>query len=52
MKGGAIEAMPNSTEIKPFAISMLVEPDGTIQTMGSYDKIAVKEFINFGCLYP
>jgi hypothetical protein len=51
-KGGAIEAMPNSSELKPFSLSFLVEPDGVVQYMGSYDKLALKEVINFGCIYP
>jgi hypothetical protein len=26
--GGGIEAVPNATNLKPFAVSFLIEPDG------------------------
>jgi hypothetical protein len=43
--------MPNAPAI-PFSVSLLIEPDGHILTIGSYDKIPVRPLVNGGCVYP
>jgi hypothetical protein len=31
---------------------MLIEPDGQMQLLGTYDKIALRPQVNGGCIYP
>ena len=51
--GGVIEAMPTSaSEIHSPSISFLIEPDGKVNIIGSYDRIDGKEMINAGCFFP
>ena len=40
MKGGVIEAVPtsNNNEMTSINISFLIEPDGGVVLIGSYDK--------------
>lgn len=52
--GGVIEAAPNclSNLMASPSISFLVEPNGEIQLLASFDKFAAKEYINGGCFFP
>jgi hypothetical protein len=52
--GGVIEATPNclSNLMASPSISFLVEPNGEIQLLASFDKFAAKEYINGGCFFP
>ena len=52
-RGGVIEAMPStSVDTHSPSVSFLIEPDGKIQVIGSYDRFNGKEFLNAGCFYP
>lgn len=51
--GGVIEAMPSAfSEIHSPSVSFLIEPDGKIQVLGSYERFNGKDFVNAGCFYP
>ena len=52
--GGVIEAAPlcPAAQVASPSISFLIEPDGTIQILGSYDKFAASDFVNAGCFFP
>ena len=53
-KGGIIEGMPNCLQSsqRSSAIFFLIEPSGAMQLLGSYDKIAAKEFVNIAAIFP
>lgn len=54
MKGGVIEAIPtsNSNEMTSINISFLIEPDGTVSLVGSYDKFFGIKFLCSGYFFP
>ena len=54
-RGGVIEAAPPMCQINQLhspSVSFMIEPDGNIQLVGSFDKFAGSEFINCGCFFP
>lgn len=52
--GGVIEAQPNcsASSISSPSFSFLIEPNGNIELIGSFDRFAVRPFVNGGCSYP
>jgi hypothetical protein len=54
MKGGVIEAVPtsNNSEMTSISISFLIEPDGAITLVGSYDKFFGIKFLSSGYFFP
>lgn len=53
--GGVIEAAPPLCQLNQLqspTVSFLIEPDGKIELVGSYDKFAGSEFVNAGCFSP
>lgn len=52
--GGVIEAQPNcpNSAINSPSVSFLIEPDGKIEVIGSFDRFSARPFINGGCVYP
>lgn len=52
--GGVIEAAPmcQSSQVQSPSVSFLIEPNGQIQVVGSYDKFAASDFVNAGCFFP
>ena len=54
MKGGVIEAVPtsNNSEMTSISISFLIEPDGEITLVGSYDKFFGIKFLASGYFFP
>lgn len=52
--GGIIEAAPTclSHQMASPSISFLIEPDGVVQVIGSYDKFSAKQYVNAGCFFP
>jgi hypothetical protein len=34
------------------SVSFVIEPDGKVELIGSYDKFAAREYQNAGCLFP
>jgi len=52
--GGVIEAQPNctSSSISSPSVSFMIEPNGNIEVIGSFDRFSVRPFINGGCSYP
>ena len=54
MKGGVIEAVPtsNNNEMTSINISFLIEPDGGIVLVGSYDKFFGIKFCCSGYFFP
>jgi hypothetical protein len=52
--GGVIEAAPTclSTQMASPSIAFLIEPDGNIELIGSFDKFASREYLNAGCFFP
>ena len=53
-RGALLEQVPavRFDEIKTFAIVILIEPNGSVATLGTYDKISARPFVNFGYSYP
>ena len=33
-------------------VSFLIEPDGNIQLIASYDRFQAREYVNAGCFFP
>ena len=54
MKGGVIEAIPtsNASQMTSINISFLIEPDGAVRLVGSYDKFFGTKFLSSGCFFP
>lgn len=52
--GGVIEAAPmcQSSQVQSPSVSFLIEPNGQIEVVGSYDKFAASDFVNAGCFFP
>jgi len=53
--GGVIEAAPPMCQINQLAspsVSFLIEPDGHIQLIGSFDRFSGSQFVNAGCFFP
>jgi hypothetical protein len=53
--GGVIECAPPMcalNQLKFPSVSFLIEPDGLIKLVGSYDKYPGVEFVNVGCFSP
>lgn len=52
--GGVIEAQPEvpTSKIMTTGISFLLEPDGCVQLIGTYDKIEATPMVNAGCFSP
>ena len=53
--GGVIECAPPMcplNQLKFPSVSFLIEPDGFIKLIGSYDKYQGVEFVNVGCFSP
>ena len=52
--GGVIEAAPlcSSSKVSGPSISFLIEPDGFIGILGSFDKFYAVEYVNAGCFFP
>jgi IQ domain-containing protein H len=53
--GGVIEAAPPLCQISQLnspSVSFLIEPDGSIQLLGSFDRFAGSQFVNAGCYFP
>lgn len=53
-KGGVIEAAPlcNPSQVSSPSISFMIEPDGNIVIVGSYDRFQGTEYVNAGCFFP
>ena len=34
------------------SVSFLIEPDGNVQLIGSFDRFSGSEFVNAGCFFP
>ena len=54
-KGGVIEAAPPMCQINQLhspSVAFLIEPDGNIRLIGSFDKFSGSEFVNAGCFFP
>jgi hypothetical protein len=49
-----IEAAPTcmSNQLSSPSISFIIEPDGNVELVGSFDKFAAKEYVNAGCFFP
>ncbi len=53
--GGVIEAAPPMCQINQLqspSVSFLIEPDGFVKLIGSFDKFSSAEFVNAGCFFP
>jgi len=53
--GGVIEAAPPMFQINQLqspSVSFLIEPDGFVKLIGSFDRFSSAEFINAGCFFP
>ena len=53
--GGVIEAAPPLCQINQLqspSVSFLIEPDGQMVLIGSFDKFQSAEFVNAGCFSP
>ena len=53
--GGVIECAPPlcpMNQLKFPSVSFLIEPDGFVKLIGSYDKFCGTEMINVGCFSP
>jgi hypothetical protein len=53
--GGVIEAAPPMCQINQLqspSVSFLIEPDGFVKLIGSFDKFSGAEFVNAGCFFP
>ena len=52
--GGVIEAAPfcKSSQVSSPSISFFVEPDGSVDLVGSFDRFSAHEFVNVGCFFP
>ena len=53
--GGVIECAPPMCQINQLkfpSVSFLIEPDGFVKLVGSYDKFCGTEMINVGCFSP
>ena len=53
--GGVIEAAPPMCQINQLnspSVSFLIEPDGNIQLIGSFDRFSGSEYVNAGCFFP
>lgn len=52
--GGVIEAAPmcRPEQVQSPSISMLIEPNGNLEVIGSFDKFAASEYVNAGCFFP
>jgi len=53
-RGGVIQATPNNAISKQqaFSVSFLIEPDGTCELLGTFDKISSEPYQNFCCSMP
>jgi len=54
MKGGIIEAIPTikDSDMSSINISFIIEPDGLIKLIGSYDKIFGQKMLASGFFFP
>ena len=52
--GGVIEAAPTcmNNQLGSPSISFLIEPNGSIILIGSFDKFSAREYVNAGCFFP
>ena len=52
--GGVIEAAPlcSSMMVSSPSISFMIQPDGKLQIIGSFEKFAATEYVNAGCFFP
>lgn len=53
--GGVIEAAPPMCQINQLnspSVSFLIEPDGNINLIGSFDRFSGSQFVNMGCFFP
>ena len=53
--GGVIECAPplcQMNQLKFPSVSFLIEPDGFVKLIGSYDKFCGVEMVNVGCFAP
>lgn len=52
--GGIIEAVPFCPHnlVASPSISFFIEPDGSINVVGSFDRFSATEYINAGCFFP
>ena len=52
--GGVIEAAPlcPASKVSSPSIAFMIEPDGEIEIIGSYDKFYATEYVNAGCFFP
>ena len=53
--GGVIECAPplcNINQLNYPSVSFLIEPDGNVKLIGSYDKFSGSEMVNAGCFAP
>lgn len=53
--GGVIECAPPLCPLSQLnypSVSFLIEPDGQVNLLGSFDKVQGNEFVNFGCFFP
>lgn len=53
--GGVIEAAPPLCSLNSLdspTVSFLIEPDGKIELVGSFDRFSGAEFVNAGCFSP
>ncbi len=52
--GGVIEAAPTclSNQMASPGVSFIIEPDGIISLVASYDRFQAREYVNAGCFFP
>merc|ERR1711981_191413 len=52
--GGVIESAPlcPPAKVSSPSIAFMIEPDGEIEIIGSYDKFHAVEYVNAGCFFP
>jgi len=53
--GGVIECAPPLCALNQLnfpSVSFLIEPDGFVKLVASYDKFAASDMVNAGCFFP
>ena len=53
--GGVIECAPPLCALNQLnfpSVCFMIEPDGNVRLVGSYDKFSSSEFVNAGCFFP
>jgi hypothetical protein len=52
--GGVIEATPNqpTSKIGSVKISFWIEPDGSVNLLGGFDKVECRRYVTGGYLFP